>query len=494
MISPLIIQSEGQSLNPVVTIEDNKLCITWTIPKNPIAYDGAIVLVSPQELNPSNYPTNGVKYNASNDLTQPADMIGNAQVVAALYHDTLTNSIEVSNIDPDTTYYVSVHLATNTFQYYTQGDVSYSYSMESIAYAGKPKTISNSPPNNPYIGQVYYNLAQNLIFVWDGTKWGMSTSHTVKSGEVEPPANPIQNAYPVIGDYFYNTRLLILKIWNGVSWIDAESVKGTPAYSNIGSGTTGESGARENIKSILKHQLGYPVICVELQDIHFEIALNNALLEIRRRVDSAYRRQYVIMTMHRNQSIYYLNDVTLQTNKIVDVLKIHRINLLGLSTYGPDNIFAQQLLNHFYAPGVGFDLVSIHLIHSLSETYNMLFAGDIAFNWYEASRELHVYRKTPDIEKVLLECSMEKPEQELLTDRWTQQWIQQWAEAECMFMLAHIRGKFSSLPGPGGGLSLNADSLMTEGQRLQDDCLRQIKDLEVGQNGPDNFHSPFLMG
>ena len=65
MISPLIIQSEGQSLNPVVTIEDNKLCITWTIPKNPIAYDGAIVLVSPQELNPSNYPTNGVKYNAS---------------------------------------------------------------------------------------------------------------------------------------------------------------------------------------------------------------------------------------------------------------------------------------------------------------------------------------------------------------------------------------------------------------------------------------------
>ena len=36
MISPLIIQSEGQSLTPVVTIEDNKLCITWTIPKNPI--------------------------------------------------------------------------------------------------------------------------------------------------------------------------------------------------------------------------------------------------------------------------------------------------------------------------------------------------------------------------------------------------------------------------------------------------------------------------
>jgi len=43
-------------------------------------------------------------------------------------------------------------------------------------------------------------------------------------------------------------------------------------------------------------------------------------------------------------------------------------------------------------------------------------------------------------------------------------------------------------------LSLNADSLMSEGQRLQDDCLRQIKDLEVGQNGPDNFHSPFIMG
>lgn len=494
MISPLAIQSEGQSLNPSVTIENNTLCISWNIPKNAIAYDGAIVLVSPQELNPSNYPTNGVKYTASNDLTSPADMIGLAQVVGAYYHDKLTNTMEVINIDPDTTYFVSVHLVTNTLQYFQQGDVSYSYSMESVAYAGNPKIASNTPPNNPYVGQVYYNIAQNMLFVWDGNKWSMTTSHTVTTGEVEPLANIDPTAYPIVGDYFYNTRLLMLKIWNGVSWIDAETVKGTPGYSNIGSGTTGENGARENIKSILKHQLGYPVVCVELQDIHFDIALNNALQELRRRVDSAYTKQYLTMNIHRNQSIYYLNDVTMKTNRIVDILKIHRINLLGLSTYGPDNIFAQQMLNHFYAPGVGFDLVSIHLIHALSDTFNTLFAGAIAFNWYEASRELHIYRKTPANERVLLECSMEKTEQELLTDRWTQQWIQQWAEAECMFILAHIRGKFSSLPGPGGGLSLNADTLTAEGQRLQDDCLRQIRDLEVGQNGPDNFHSPFIIG
>jgi hypothetical protein len=168
--------------------------------------------------------------------------------------------------------------------------------------------------------------------------------------------------------------------------------------------------------------------------------------------------------------------------------------MMGLQTYGPNSIYAQQFLTQFYAPGQGFDLVAIHLMAALSEAYSLLFAGEVSFNWRETTRELKLYRRFSAYEKVLIECSMEKPEQELLVDRWTQQWIQQWAEAECMFILAQIRGKFSSLPGPGGGLSLNADTLMSEGARLQEDCLRQIKDFEVGQNGPDNWFSGIVVG
>ena len=94
---------------------------------------------------------------------------------------------------------------------------------------------------------------------------------------------------------------------------------------------------------------------------------------------------------------------------------------------------------------------------------------------------------------MLLECVCEKPEQELLVDRYCQQWLQSWSESELMLMLSHIRGKYQTLPGP-GGISMNGSELMSEGNNMQTECLRQIKDLEVGQNGSDNFYMPFLMG
>jgi hypothetical protein len=490
------IEIEGNDLGAKQRrVSPTSIRVQWTVPSNPIAYNGVIVVCSPVELNPSNFPTDGVRYEGSASFASPADMIGLAQVVGAYYDDFDTNEVVITDLEPNKAYYIAVHLVTNVYSYYQQGMRTYPSSNTTSVFAGKIEE-SYGPPDNPFAGQTYFDPDQNMLFVWDGSTWSPSTAHTVITGDVDPvpPYAGLPTGYPRVGDFFYNTRVKALKAWTGLKWIESESRKGEPTYGELGIGTTGEPSARETIKDILRHQLGYPVICVELQDVHFDIALNNALQELRRRTDSAYYKQYMFMTVMKNQDVYYLNDPTTGTRGIVDVLKIHRLNMLGLTNFGPDNIYAQQFLNQFYAPGNGYDLVSVHLVHALSDTYTQLFAGEVAYSWREATRELRLFRKMGNNEKVLIECSMEKSEQELLVDRWTQQWIQQWAEAELMFMLAHIRGKFASLPGPGGGLSLNADSLMSEGQRLQDDCLRQIRDYEVGQNGPDNFYSPFLIG
>jgi hypothetical protein len=490
------VDNEGSELSARQRrLSPTSIKVSWTIPDNPIAYNGAIVVCSPIELNPSNFPTDGVRYTASSSLNHHADQIGRAQVVGAFYDDLITEELVITDLEANKAYYIAVHLASNVYSYYQLGSRSYPSSNTSTVYAGKIEE-HYEPPENPASGQTYYDPAQGILFVWDGSSWTPSMAHTVITGDTnpKPPFDGLPTGYPRVGDYFYNTRVKALKTWNGTAWDDTETPKGEPIYSTIGIGTSGEPSARDNIKTILKYQLGYPAVCVELHETHFDIALNNALQELRRRTDSAYYKQYIFMTVLKNQDVYYLNDPTTGTRSIVDVLKIHRLNMLGLTNFGPDNIYAQQFLNQFYAPGNGYDLVSVHLVHALSDTYTQLFAGDVAYSWREATRELRLFRKMGHNEKVLVECSMEKMEQELLVDRWTQQWIQQWAEAELMFMLAHIRGKFASLPGPGGGLSLNADSLMSEGQRLQDDCLRQIRDFEVGQNGPDNFYAPFIIG
>jgi hypothetical protein len=582
------VDAEGRELQVRLTrLSSTSVKISWNVPEKPYVYAGAIVLASLTELNPSNFPTDSVRYSASADFNVPADRVGSAHVVGAYYDDMVSNEVTITNLPENDPVYVAVHLATNVYTYYGIGVRSYPDTQLSSAWAPHVENIYG-PPDNPEPGQVYYDPTQRMMFAWNGTAWLPSTAHTVITGEVDPTAQlqiysaeysglgdggihssavgttaieeqvwtimavsptiftvtgstlsikpsaivgvPYSNGYisflieagptayipgdtytvtvksvpltkglptgyPKQGDFFYNSRDRRLKCWSGTAWVESEEPKkGVPTYQRINIGDNGEPGPRDTIKDILKRQLGYPKVCVELDEEQFDIALNNALQELRRRVDSAYYKQYFFLTIVPGQQLYYLNDPTKGLDGIVDVLKIHRLNMLGLVNFGPDNLYAQQFLNQFYSPGVGYDLVSIHLIHSLSETYTQLFAGDIAFNWREARRELTTYRTFGHMEKVLVECSMEKTEQELLIDRWTQQWIQQWAESELMFMLAHIRGKFSSLPGPGGGLSLNADMLMSEGQRLQEDCVNQVKNYEVGQNGPDNFHMPFVIG
>lgn len=477
--------------------------VTWNILNNG-TYDGIVITASLVEINPSNYPTDGVRYNASSNFNSPADKIGAAHVVGALYGDTTTKSLNLTGLDPNAVYFVSGHVVNNVLHYYTMGDRAYGpIDSFSEVFAGD-MAKNYGPPENPVVGQNYFDENQKMVFFWDGSAWKPTVANTVISGMFDPiPPFPVPTStyapqyppgWPAAGDFFYNTQQKILKIWDGSKWNAAESVQGQPMYFKKDVGTTLQPSARANMIDILKKQMGYPVICVELTDDHWNIAINNALQELRRRVDSAYTKQYFFMQIQPYQDVYYLNDPSYNTDKIVDVLKIHRLNMLGLVNFAPDNIYAQQFLNHFYAPGVSYDLVSIHLIHSMSEIYSQLFAGEVAFNWREASREIRIYKKFSAPERVLIETTCEKTEQELLVDRWTQQWVQQWAEAEAMMMLAHIRGKFASLPGPGGGLQLNADSLRAEGQRLQEDCLRQVKDFEVGQNGPDNFFLPFVVG
>ena len=477
--------------------------VSWQLPSTFNAYDGVVVVASTTEINPSNYPTNNVKYNASVDLNTPSDRLGNAQVVGALYGDKTTQNLMLTGLDPESVYFIAGFAVDNVRHYFTQGVRSYGPSDSSEVFAGDMDK-QYGPPLNPTLGQNYFNENQKMVFFWDGTSWTPTVANTVISGMFDPiPPFPVPTSgsapsfppgYPAAGDFFYNTQTKILKIWNGTGWKAAESVQGIPMYNKPDVGTNNTPSARQQMIDILKKQMGYPVVCVELTDDHWNIAINNALQELRRRVDSAYTKQFFFMQIQKYQDIYYLNDPSFGTDKIVDVLKIHRLNMMGLVNFAPDNIYAQQFLNHFYAPGVSYDLVSIHLIAQMSEIYSLLFAGEVAFNWREATREMKIYKKFGAPEKVLIETSCEKTEQELLVDRWTQQWIQQWAEAEAMMMLANIRGKFASLPGPGGGLQLNADAMRAEGQRLQEDCLRQVMDFEVGQNGPDNFFLPFVVG
>src|SRR5574343_384110 len=103
--------------------------VSWNIPSNAKTYNGIVITSALKEINPSNYPTDGVRYTGSASLLAPADMIGNAQVIGAFYDDSTTISVEVTGLTPNVAYFFSAHVVSNVYTYFTLGVRSYPQSL-----------------------------------------------------------------------------------------------------------------------------------------------------------------------------------------------------------------------------------------------------------------------------------------------------------------------------------------------------------------------------
>lgn len=597
------------------------LTLNWNLPTNPVAYAGAVVLVSEQPLTGGDFPVDGTRYVASSNLLAPADLIGSAVVVAAFYGffgDPINQTtVTVTNLNPTKLYYASIHVCSNILQYYTIGSQSYPLEAndrvaKSSSYAGAIPTAS-SPPQNPTNGQVYYDNTSSYVFVWNNTQqaWIRANKSTVPIGDSLPistaqlyyntgtpkfeyfdgtqlqvvnstnlrvkmggayapfnsimqdstlPTNPTvgdwiyqtlppqmsapatfclkvyslgqwynpspdmvqvlvngvwtpiaDSSYaasfgefdpiiPAVGDFFYLTSSKDLMVWAGSGWVKADTADpGVPTTDRVGAGTDGTNDARDRLKQQLQVRLGYPNICVELDRLNLDLSIDNALAQFRQRADNAYAHRHISFTLYGGQdggqSTYYLNDPRDKTDKIVSVIKIHRINQLGVSSLSAETgLYAQAFFNQLYQ-GSSVDVISLHLMSEMSKLYEKIFAGQLVFTWNEASRELIILRRLQQArERVLLEVSMEREEQELMTDRWCKMWIQDWAFAECMAQLSQIRGKYGTLPSAQGGLTLNGTELAAEAAALKIELLRQINDYEVGNGGVDSGSAMIFRG
>jgi hypothetical protein len=485
MSSILNLISEASEIKlQTVRTTPTSLSISWNIPTNYVSYNGAVILLSDEPFTNANNPTNGQTYTPSLNYLIPTNTISGANVVGAFYGalgDSITStSLIVSNLDANKVYYASMFICDNVINYLIPGIKSYadfgvSENQSSELNSGNIPEAT-TPPLNPTLGQVFYNHLVNKVFMWNGSTW-MDASPTPALTGTAFPTNPAQ------GIFFYNTISNSLFVYNGTDWIKANTAQeDVPLYNKLSIGTDGSIDERVRLISDVKAQLGWPKMCVELDESQFENAINQALREARRRLDSVYYHKHFLFGLKPDQNIYYLNNPEDDSNKIVNVIKIHRLSTFGLNVLSNDaGLYSQPFLNQLFLAGATMDLLSIHLVAQLGETFSLLFAQALQFEWRENTRELTILRKLYKNEPVVLECVMEKTEQDILKDRWTSQWIFDWTLAVCYEQLSNIRGKFQSLPGP-NGITLNGSELAQKAETMKIELLRQVNDYEVGSN------------
>ena len=332
-------------------------------------------------------------------------------------------------------------------------------------------------PTAPVLGEFVYLVTSQRSQYWDGSAWQIPSPATAFyfNGSSLVPAftapftlESIDLITPYAGLLFYNTASHKLNVFNGTSWEQANTEQvGSPTSDKLGIGNDGTYDQRLRLINILKAQLGYPALCVELSEEQFNVAIDNALDTYRQLSIGAYEQRFIVYMLMPNQSTYFLNSPVDHTDAVVSVMKVHRLNMLGISGSGPENTWGMAFSQQFatIANGGGA-LLDVHLMHAWTEEFNKIFAGDIPFTWNEARRELFLKRVIRQNEKVVLEVELERSEQELMSDRWCKQFIQNWALAECKEYLGLIRSKFSSgTPGPAGTITLNGETLLAEARQ-----------------------------
>lgn len=359
-------------------------------------------------------------------------------------------------------------------------------------------------PDAPIPGEFVYNYTSNRAQYWDGSQWLTpdATSALFNNGSGVIPAftapfkvEPVDLLTPYVGLLFYNTTKRQLMAWNGNTWEIANTDQnGTPTSDKTGIGNDGTYDQRLRLVNILKSQLGWPALCVELSEEQFNIAIDNALDTYRQLCIGAYEHRYILYHLMQDQQTYFLNSPVDQTDRVVTVIKVHRMQFPGYSSSGPNDVWAQSWAQTYYQSNAGGgDLLSANLLANWGDEFTRTFAGDLPFTWYEARRELTIHRGITGNQKVVLEVEMERTEQELMLDRYCKQFIQNWALAEAKETLGLIRSKYTSgTPGAAGTITLNGDLLVAEARQDFSELKQALLDYE--HQNAEHGNLALLMG
>ncbi len=355
------------------------------------------------------------------------------------------------------------------------------------------RTVQTTPGVN-IVGSRWENT-QGVLHSWSGASWDAIKPpyivSTTKENNILITSTGCgsQSFVDISGAAILNA----LKFTACIPTMGNDGMSGTHMTTTVGIGTDGSVDERRAIIDNLYARLGAPTINVELTRDKMDLAVQRGLDYLRRDSGAGYSRGYFFLDLLPGQQHYVLTSKAVGFNTIVDVLRLHRPRAgLFNSTYAGD-AYGQQLLQQLYVAGT-FDILSYHLMASYQTVVSKLFVAEMMFDWKERTRTLRLMRRVARHERVLVDAVVEKTEQELLTDRNTKNWIEEWALAEAKMMLGEIRGKFASLPGAGGSVTMNAESLKVESIALKEKLTKELDDFIASDVGAWGLGSSIVKG
>lgn len=227
------------------------------------------------------------------------------------------------------------------------------------------------------------------------------------------------------------------------------------------------SDIEEQIRDYVLASLGHPVVRVELVDHQLKVCIDEAITELEYHAPHL-TRQMAMINLTKNVGVYELPQSIIRNITYVTYKK----NLLALQAQAGTLEF-DFLLSFFQGGGnflEGFGIGDYYLLQSSMETTRRILGQDGAFEILDGKfLQLHPTPVTDDTAII----EFRGLNSETLSPK-LRNWVQRFATACAKEILGQVRGKFNSVPGPGGGTQLNGATLMQQAAQEKEQLRQQL--------------------
>lgn len=245
---------------------------------------------------------------------------------------------------------------------------------------------------------------------------------------------------------------------------------------------------RQIVINYIKTFLGDGIVDVELDPIHYNTAIDKALMRYRQRSQNSTEESFGFMTLQVDQNEYFL------PKEVMEVRQVFRRSIGsrsgggdGGSLFEPFNLAYTNtyLLSSSNMGGLG----TYYAFASYQNLVGKMFGSFINFGFNPTSHKLTIMQRPRTEESVLLWMYNYRPDFNLFQDTYAGIWIKDYALANAKVMLGEAREKFATIAGPQGGTSLNGAALKAEGAAMIEKL-----DLELATNFDNQKPMTFVIG
>lgn len=221
--------------------------------------------------------------------------------------------------------------------------------------------------------------------------------------------------------------------------------------------------ARQLIVEYVKTFLGSGMIDVELDPVHYNVAIDKALSKYRQRSSNAVEESFGFLTLNTDNNEYVM------PKEVVEIRQLFRRSI-GSRTGGGDGGSLFEPFNLAYSntyllasTNMG-GLATYYAFASYQKQVGKMFGSEINFTYNKTSKVLNIMQRPRAGEEVLVWMYNYRPDFNLLDDMYAGQWIKDYALASAKVILGEAREKFGTIASPQGGTQLNGTTLKTEGK------------------------------